>query len=117
MIIITHNKDNEVVMQIEVVIVVITEVAIVELIEIINNNNNNKYKIQMMLTLHHRQIQIGAIEVLLILLDHNKINGMLVIGMAKHLLFLEQLKMMNNHQIQRNHLEVHHSFFFFFLFF
>jgi hypothetical protein len=113
MIIITHNKDNEVVMHIEVVIVVITEVVIVELIEIINNN---KYKMQMLLMLHHRQIQIDVIEVLLILLDNNKNNGMLEIGMVKHLFILEQLKMMNNHQIQRNHLEVHHSFFLFLFF-
>jgi hypothetical protein len=94
MIIISHNKDNEVVVDIEVVIVVIIEVIIVELIEIIIN----KYKIQMLI-LHHRQIQIDVIEVLLLLPynNNNKINGMLVIGMVKQLFIQEQLKTMNNH--------------------
>jgi hypothetical protein len=93
MIIIVLNKDNEVVMQIEVVIAVIIEVVIVVLIEIINNNS--QYKIQILI-LRHRQIQIGVIGVLLTLLDNNKINGMWVIGMVKHLFIQEQLKMMNN---------------------
>jgi hypothetical protein len=60
MIIMFSNKDNEVAAVIAVVIVAIIEVVIVELIEIINN----KYKIQMWI-LHHCQIQIDVIEVLL----------------------------------------------------
>jgi hypothetical protein len=110
MIIISHNKDEEVVVDIEVVIVVIIELVIVELIEIINTN---KYQIQMLM-LHHRQIQIDVIKVLLLLRDNNKINGMLVIGMVKHLFIQEQQKMMNNHHhhIQMIHLEVLHNLFF-----
>jgi hypothetical protein len=104
LIIISLNKDNEVAVEIGVVIVVIIEVVFVEMKEI-DNNNNIKYKIQMLI-LHHRQIQIDVIEVLLMFLDNNKINGMLVIGMVKRLFIQEQLKMMNNHHIQMIHLEV-----------
>jgi hypothetical protein len=99
--IIIPNQDNEVVMDIEVVIVEIIEVVFVELIDIINNNN--RHKIQMLI-IYHRQIQIDVIEILLLLLDNsNKINGMLVIGMVKHLFIQEQRKMRNNHHIQMMH--------------
>jgi hypothetical protein len=103
--IIIPNQDNEVVMDIEVVIVEIIEVVFVELIDIINNNttNNNRHKIQMLI-IYHRQIQIDVIEILLLLLDNsNKINGMLVIGMVKHLFIQEQRKMRNKHHIQMMH--------------
>jgi hypothetical protein len=99
--IIIPNQDNEVVMDIEVVIVEIIEVVFVELIDIINNNN--RHKIQMLI-IYHRQIQIDVIEILLLLLDNsNKINGMLVIGMVKHLFIQEQRKMRNKHHIQMMH--------------
>ena len=90
MIIMYHNKDKEVEVVIEVVIVVLIEVVIVEMIEIINNNSmNNSHKIQISI-IHHRQIRHNVLMMHHIQIDEVEVdnnsnnNGMLVIGMVKH---------------------------------
>jgi hypothetical protein len=77
-------QDNEVVVDTEVVIIVeIIEMVFVALIDVINNSGSTKHKIPMLI-IYHRQIPIDVIEILWLLPDSNKINGMWVIGMVKH---------------------------------